>query len=557
VKSDQPDLKKPAAEPGEPLDLYTEMVAVRDGEELAVDVFLPAEQGSFPTVFIFTPYNRKLLTAAIPVAGLQTELFDRNDFAFVVGDWRGFHGSKQAKVTGPKDPHKQVGEDGHDLVEWIAAQPWSNGRIGMWGPSALGVSQYRTAIEKPPHLTCIAPSVRSFWDAYHQYYYNGVFKLSRTQTQTKGGFTDTMAAVTSIPLYNKLWEDAYERTSVGLVKLDLPVFFVGGWYDTETEGQIKTVGQVLERAGPRAREHSKLLIGPWEHITASTGKFIDGKLGEVAFPEADFVSDRETRRFFDYWLRDRRDNGWASEPRIRYFVMGRNRWASCSKWPPEGIEQHELFLRANGGLAVGQEQGEAEPHRFRYDPRDPSPTIGGNNLYFQGNDPDVIPAMSGPMDQRERVESRTDLVSFTSDRLDDPVTVLGRGEARLFVSSDQVDTDFVVRLCDVYPDGRSMLVTDGVQRARFRDSLTEPELLTPEEVYLVTIVLPETAHTFLEGHRIRILVTSSNYPRFARNPNNGEYFVKPDEMDKVNVALNSIYHDASHPSRLLLPVARQ
>ncbi|NOX53721.1 MAG: CocE/NonD family hydrolase [Planctomycetes bacterium] len=527
---------------------FTVAVPMRDGKHLAADIFLPAAKGRFPTILIFTPYNRKTLGAAVPAVELRSDLIDRDHYAFVIADWRGFFGSRDAAVK-RRSPFATVGTDGYDLVEWIARQKWSDGKVGMWGASALGAAQYRTAIEKPPHLVCIVPVVIRFGVAYEHRYYGGVLKRSNLIAREQAGFKGSAETFIAHPVRDRWWEYIEAASHWRLKDLDLPVFTIGGWYDTETDATIDTFQKIRAKAGPRARRNVKMLIGPWNHVDAAAGKRI---VGELEFPEAERVSEKEAHRFFDYWLRGKTDNGWADEPAVRWFQMGSRQWEHADSWPPAETQDRVWYLRSGGVLAPEPEDGECEPDTFRYDPNDPSPTVGGMNLYiFWKKDAQEI--TSGPKDQRAKVESRNDHVAYTSEALAEDVVLRGNARVRLHVSSNCVDTDFMVRLCDVYPDGRSMLVTDGARRMRFRKSFEEPELMEPGKVYEVTVTLAVTAHTFRKGHQIRILVSSSNYPRFDVNPNNGEHFLT--DRAKARVAENRIYHDATHVSALFLPVA--
>ena len=525
---------------------FTVKIPMRDGKFLAADVFLPAKEGKFPTILIMTPYNRKLLAAAIPNESVKTELLDREHYAFVVVDWRGFFGSKDAK-TGTKRPKaKQLGEDGYDTVEWIAKQKWSNGKVGMWGPSALGKIQYYTAIHQPPHLVCICPIVAQLPHYYSRYYYGGVYRTNYNEILEKVGFMGATEVVRKYPTYNHLWKWLESPAVNGYSRINIPILVIGGWFDTDTDNVLRTFKEVRKFGGEKARKNIKALIGPWTHIDAAAGKL---KQGELKFFKASRVSLKEAKRFFDYHLRGMK-NGYDKEPVVRFFQMGENEWCDTTDWPPPNIKQLELYLRKGGELSKEKPtEEEAEPDTFRYDPKDPSPTVGGMTLYKTW-DPKAEPIGMGPMDQSKKVESRKDVLIYTTDVLEEKVVIRGNVKVKLFVASDCVDTDFAVRLCDVYPDGRSMLVTDGIQRMKFRNSLERPELMKPGEIYEVTVRLATTAHTFLAKHRIRIIVSSSNYPRFERNPNNGDDFYSE---EKAKVATNKVYLDRKHPSVLILP----
>lgn len=526
---------------------FSVKIPMRDGKKLAVDVFLPKGEGKFPTILIMTPYNRKLLGAAIPAASAVSKLIDREHYVFVVVDWRGFFGSKDAGGDVGKVQADLRGKDGYDTVEWIAKQKWSNSKVGMWGVSALGKIQYWTAIQQPPHLVCICPAVAQHGYFYEHYYHGGVYKKNYSGIHEQVGYTGAEKKILAHPTYDNLWKLLESPIVNKYSRINLPILIIGGWYDTYTEGVLQTFNALRKLAGSEARKSTKMIIGPWIHVDAASGKL---KQGELKFSEAARVSEKEAKRFFDYYLRDKKDNGYDKEPAIRYFQMGENKWKNSSAWPPANLKEVSYFLQAEGKLLTDKPDEDCQPDTFRYDPNDPSPTVGGMTI-CKFWDPAAPKIAAGPMDQRVRVEGRKDHVSYSTDVLDKDVAVRDVVKVKLYVSSDRVDTDFAIRLCDVYPDGRSMLITDGIHRMRFRESLQKEKLMKPGEVYEVTVVLTPTAHTFRKKHRIRILVSSSNYPRFDRNPNNGEHFFT--DKKKALVATNKIYHDSSHLSALFLP----
>ena len=525
---------------------FTVRIPMRDGKTLAADVFLPDEEGKHPTILIMTPYNRKLLAAAIPAAAARSPLLDRRHYAFVVVDWRGFFGSKAAAAG--KVSAKQRGIDGYDTVEWIAKQDWSNGKVGMWGPSALGKVQFLTAVQQPPHLVCICPLVAHHPHYYSRYYYGGVYKTNHNEILERVGFTGATDMVREHPTYDRFWRWLESPTFNAYSRINVPVLVIGGWFDCDTDNVLRTFREIRRYGGPVARKNTKILIGPWTHMDAASGK---SKQGELDFPAAAEVSQKEARRFFDYYLRGAKDNGYDRRPVVSYFQMGEGKWEKSEDWPPKGVEEVLYYLREKGALSKEAPEGESEPDTFKYDPKDPSPTAGGMTI-CKSWDKDAPKLPAGPMDQRKKVESRKDVLVYSSDVLRKNVAVKGNVKVKLFVFSDRVDTDFAVRLCDVRPDGRSMLVTDGIRRMKFRRSFEKPEPMKPGETYEVTVTLAVTAHTFLKGHRIRLIVGSSNYPRFDRNPNNGKDFYKEAE---ALPATNGVRHDAAHPSVLILPAA--
>ncbi len=512
-------------------------IPMRDAKELVGDVYLPRAKGRFPTILILTPYNRAYIGAALPSPEYKTAFFDRDVFAYVVVDWRGFFGSKAARSARAK-----LGEDGYDTVEWIARQPWSNGNVGMWGISAPGKAGFYTAEQRPPHLKCIAPIVASYGYRYKQFYHGGVLKRAYVDTLKAVGWGPRLGRMLAHPGEDEFWKwvEAANQTS----RINLPVLLVTGWYDLHVEGIIDSYYDIRERGGPAARDHVRLLIGPWHH--SAPGK---EKQGELKFPEAVRFYDAELRRFFDHWLRDRRDNGWEKEPPIRYFLMGSNEWKHASDWPPPAIKEVAYYLRGEGKLAETPPPARDGNDSFRFDPANPSPSVGGA-LVYKSWDSSVPKLFPGPMDQRAQVEHRSDLLSYSSDELPAAVAATGAVRVRLHVSSDREVFDVAARLADVHPDGRSMLVTDGIQRVR----ASEPARSGPDKTagtLEVTITLSTTAHTFKEGHRIRLLISSSNYPRFDTDPGREG---QRQRGTLAGIATTHVHRNLARPSALLLPV---
>jgi len=512
-------------------------IAMRDGKRLTGDVFLPAAEGRFPTIYIHTPYNRQFGGAPLPDELLSTELRDRDHYAYVIVDWRGFFGSEEAAVPGQKPNH---GHDTYDVIEWIGQQSWSNGKVGMWGISAVGAVQYQAAIQKPPHLVCIVPSSAHPGFPYQQFYYGGVLELYHLGVFNVAGHGRGQL-IKSHPTYDRFWKAAERRDD--LSRIDLPTLFITGWYDTHPGLKIHSL-RALATPDKQHCNDMKLIVGPWLHT-----KIGQRRQGALEYPAAESFADRQTMRFFDYWLRGRTDNGWDREPTIRYFQMGTNRWKGAPAWPPKTTTVK--YYPGTGGRLTKDLPGAEKPDAYRYDPKNPTPTLGGCLIELRKA---KLQIPNGPRDLRQKVEGRQDVITYTTDVLEENLEVVGAVRVKLYVSSDRRDTDFAVRLTDVYPDGRSMLVTDGIQGMKFRKSLERPELIEPGKVYAVTVKLPPTAQTFVKGHRIRIVVSSANYPRFAANRNlDRQRLLGP----RALVATNRVYHDQEHPSAVLFPAGGQ
>jgi hypothetical protein len=525
-------------------------IPMRDSKNLIADVWLPAKTGKFPTILMITPYNRKLLGASLPDPAFADGLLDREHYAYVIVDWRGFHGSAAAKVSALRmlikheDRLTQLGEDGYDTVEWIARQPWSNGKVGMWGPSALGRIQYFTAATRPPHLVCAVPAVSSYGYEYDLYYYGGVLKQGYLDILGRVGY-GFQKKVLEHPSNDQFWQ--YLASLSHFNRIDIPMFVVSGWYDLYPEGALNAFDKLRRLGGPRARQGTKMLIGPWHHT--AVGQRTQGGLD---FPQAENIYTAETRQFFDFWLRDEKNNGWEQRQPVRYFQMGINEWKAASTFPPLTASESVYYLDDGKRLTSKKPAIARSSASFRYDPSNPSPTVGGMNAYLL-KDPKTSAIGAGPRDQRPRVESRNDDLIYTSEVLNSAINWVGYAKVKLFVSSDREDTDFAIRLCDVYPDGRAMLITDGIRRMRYRNSVSHAELMVPGKIYPVTVTLSPTAYTFLKGHRIQIIITSSNYPRFAVNPNIGH---KKLFTGHSLVAVNTVYQDPIHASALMLPAGQ-
>jgi hypothetical protein len=320
----------------------------------------------------------------------------------------------------------------------------------------------------------------------------------------------------------------------------------GGWFDIFSQGTLRGyVGMSQKGATDTARKGSHIVIGPWGHGASQ-------KYGALDFgPHANVDALPLQVRWYDYWLQGI-DDGFTSEPPVKLYVMGRNEWVYEREYPLARTQYKPLYFasggnanssRGDGRLTWDKPAGASSPDRFRYDPDDPVPSLGGNNCCG-------TPTPAGPMDQRP-IEGRRDVLVYDSDVLSEEVEATGPVKVVLFASSDAVDTDFVAKLVDVHPDGASYNMAEGILRARYRDSLTAPSPLKPGQVYRMEIDLVGTSVAFRKGHRIRVHVTSSHFPQFDRNPNTGAPF---GTTKQVKVAQQTIHHDAERPSHVLLPV---
>lgn len=513
----------------------THMVAMRDNVKLATDVYLSETPGQWPAILVRTPYGKELGSQEL----LGVAILVSQGYAVIVQDMRGRFASEGVDSLFLDDGWGAK-QDGYDTVEWIAAQTWCNGKVGTWGASALGIAQYLMAGSAPPHLVCQFVEVGAT-NLYAQAGFpGGVLLQNLVEGWIAGqGTTYLLPFVFSNPHYNTTWQRLNLESRFHLV--NVPIYHWGGWHDIFTEGTISGFTGLQHNGASGARGKQKLLLGPWTH-----GTWDERKQGELTFPANSTRLDfTEILRWFDYWLQGK-DTGIMREPAVQYYVMGAiengapgNEWRSAEDWPVPH-QSTPFYFHADGNLTTAAPVSAAAILNYIYDPSQPVPTVGGRNLLMQ----------AGPYDQRS-VENRSDVLLFTTPVLTQPLEVIGKIRAKLWVSSSARDTDFTAKLSDVYPDGRSMLVCDGAVRMRHRNSVEREELLTPGEVYECEIDLWSTAMVFNAGHRIRVAISSSNAPRFDPNPNTGA----PLRADSTKLAAtNTLYVESTRPSHMILPV---
>ncbi len=507
-------------------------VPMFDGIELATTVYQPKREGPFPVIVARTPYNKDGLKG-------EAQRFCKNGYAFVAQDLRGRFKSKGHHAIifhndGWTTPH-----DGHDTLEWIARQSWCNGKIGSTGSSALGITQNMAAPGAPAALAA-QHVVVAFSDMYRQgAYQGGAFRTGLLENWLKvTGMTEVnLKTFVAHPRYDEFWAELNAETQAE--RVNAPGVFLGGWYDIFLQGTINSFTTIQSRGGPAAKGRCRLVLAPIGH----------GSMTELKYPASAGRLPRcaDNLAWFDAMLKGKQ-NGVSAEKPVHYYVMGDptdekapgNVWRAADAWPPPAVAM-PFYLHPSGKLSAERPAG-SDALSYKYDPADPVPTVGGAELGVN----------IGPRDQRS-VESRPDVLLFTSDVLEEPLEVTGRIIARLYVSSDCPDTDLTVKFTDVYPDGRSMLVTDGILRARFRESFEKEKLLEPGEIVEIRVDLWSTSLVFNKGHRLRIAVSSSNAPRFDPNPNTGHAF-RADQEHRV--ATNTLHISAKHPSRIILPVYR-
>ena len=510
-------------------DIY---IPVRDGAELEADIYIPAGVDSAEVILIQTPYNKDFYEFSLPM-GVGTNVDDQ-PFIWVIVDWRGFYGSMPAA-----DPDADRGEDGFDICEWIVDQEWHKSRIGTWGPSALGAVQYQTARENHPNHTCAVPLVAHGHQSYDTYFTGGVLEEARLEQMDALGY-GLSPIVMANPYDNFIWAAA-EASSWYPGILQIPTLQIGGWYDHNIDKMMDFYEDSRTIADPAVIDQQWLLVGPWVH--GGTGEAYVGSSvqGELMYPNAEFKSDTMAWEFFQYHLLDE-DNGWEETPMITYYEMGGNdTWHYSDEKDIHAPAADQIYLAQDGQLGASIGAGFTA---FIADPENPSPTIGGATLSDE--------LEQGPMDQSS-LDTRNDVVPFATDPLTTPASITGRVRVHLFVEANQPDCDIAIRLVDQYPDGRNMLITDGIQRMRFRSgayTATDEELMEPGTVYEVDVMLPFTNYTWLPGHQIKIYVSGNNAVRYHVNlQDGGEMYVD----GEGNTAEIKIHHSEAYQSYVSLP----
>jgi putative CocE/NonD family hydrolase len=558
-----------AAQESPNVEVRTEVkIPMRDGVELSANIFLPKADGKYPVILIRSPYGKG---DAKYGDGL---FYAGRGYVVVSQDCRG-KGSSQ----GVWEPFANERNDGRDTQKWLLEQPWCDGSIGTAGGSYVGFTQWILAPNAGDHLKAmfpVVPLVDTYGDGV---YIDGALNLALMMgwgslVAIKPGEQVTMftwkqqdwdKAFRTLPLNE--WDRAigrnvqYLRDWVAHPHFDdywaargvrnqwqditVPICAVDGWYDIFSRSVFEHINAVTKMSRSQdARKNQHLIMGPWGH-----GISQDGKVGDLNFGKESVINLRELQtKWFDYWLKGDK-TGADTWPAFRIFVMGRNQWRDERQWPLERTEYTPYYFHGEGSANAAGGDGklttakpEQEPvDEFVYDPNDPVPTAGGCNL---------VGCPAGPHDQSQ-VEKRNDVLVFTSGALKNELEVTGPVKVILYAASTAKDTDWTAKLLDVHPDGRPFNLCDGILRARYRDSKSEPSLIQPDRVYRYEIDVWVTSNAFLPGHKIRVEISSSNFPRFDRNLNTGEPFGTGTEFIK---ATQTIYHDKERPSHILLPV---
>lgn len=528
-------------------------VPMRDGVLLSADIYLPPETGPFPALLCRTIYDNQGRYVE------WVERFVRGGYAVVIQDCRGRYDS-----DGTWEPYVCEANDGYDTQEWLGRQLWCDGTVGTFGISYVGFTQVQTAPLRSQYLKALAPLANQE-DNFGHIYVDGVLALTnavnfgwignrtvqtwaRQQVDVRPLYwklplVSAMEQFTERPIYklflsHPTFDDYWRSYSLKgkYAEIEAPALMVTGWYDNLVHEMFKCFRGWTQEARPSARATTKLVVGPWVHSWLGSAE----RYGDVQFgPDAAMDMVDLQLRWFDRRLRGI-ENGIDAEPPIRLFVMGANVWRDEWEWPLARTRYTDWFLRGHGALSREAPGEDEAPHSYDYDPADPVPTTGG---------PSLSADLMGPRN-RQALPARADVLVFETPPLDEPLEVTGPIELRLFASSSEVDTDFTAALVDVHPDGRAILVTQGIVRARFRDSLEQPTLIEPGRVYEYRITLWETSIEFQPGHRMRVEVSSSNFPQFDRNLNSGEPL---STGTTIMIARQTVMHDRAHPSRIVLP----
>ncbi|WP_420633216.1 CocE/NonD family hydrolase [Candidatus Palauibacter sp.] len=584
--------ENPYADPEARFEIRVEtdaMVPMRDGVRLATDLYLPVEPAdrgdALPVVLIRLPYDK----ASYRGGAIQpARFFAGQGYAVVVQDVRGKYASEGRYLLSAADR-----EDGYDAVEWASTQPWSNGKVGTFGCSYLGENQTQLMTQRHPAHAAAIPLAAggSIGSAGGRYGYFGIFEGGAFGLSASFGWfrgngrklpggepspaVEMFAALRELPTIDLMrkygppdrdtdWEEILSTPladewwdQLGYLRdddrFDTPALHVNSWYDLGANETLQQWRMMQDHAvSERGGAHQFVILSPTSHCMSERATQ-HTVVGDIDFGDARLPYRSLYLAWFDYWLRGD-ENGVTRIPKVHYYVMGRNEWASADTWPPPGAEPTRLYLHSGGsantrfgdGTLTEDTPGEEPADLYAYDPGDPVPSRGGS-VCCTGNPAD----QPGAFDQSD-IEGREDVLVYTGDPIGDGgLEVAGPLEARLHVSSDAPDTDFTVKLLDVHPDGRAINIVEGITRARYRDGYEEPVMMEEGEIYPLRVDLHSVAHWFAPGHHVRIEVSSSNFPRFDRNLNTGGNNYDETEW---RVARNTIHHSREHASHVVLPV---
>lgn len=542
---------------------YNVRIPMRDGITLSADIFRPVstrEGARVPVILVRTPYNKNQKIYIEPA-----HYFAARGYAYVTLDVRG-----RGDSDGEFAPYSNDGRDGYDAIEWCAAQSWSTGKIGTLGGSYLGRVQWFAALEQPPHLVtmCVmvtpsdpfvetptgAPGPQHLCWLYlvngrlrqlmEEIDWNPIYEhLPLNTMDERAGFSAPhWREQLAHPTLDAYWEPLCYQTK--FEQINLPILHISGWYDDEQIGTPLNFGGMTTRgASELARRNQKLLMGPWGHAINTKQK-----LGEVDFGPAALIDLRGYEcRWFDYWLKGE-DTGIAAEPPARLFVMGANEWRDENEYPLARTRYTPFYLHSGGsansrygdGVLTTTAPASEPPDRYTYDPARPTPYVT-----------EATSSQIGGPDDYSAIQQRGDVLVYVTAPLTEDTTVIGPIRLTLYAASSAVDTDFTALLFDLHPNGFAQRLCDGIVRARYRGGMKAAALIEPDKVYQYEIDLWNTSQVFFAGHRIGVQIASAAFPKYDRNLNTGEDLATGTRMVSAN---QTIYHDAAHPSALILPI---
>ena len=514
------------------------MIPMRDGKRLSAYVFFPAGEGKWPAIF-------EQRYADISSAGSRKAAakFAEGGFVIALVNYRGTHES-EGVYRGYRGLQWGPLRDGYDVCEWLASQPWCTGKIGTYGGSQAGYAQNYLAVTQPPHL--VAQYMTDTGLSLYQEGYR-IGGATKPQRFIKGGAVarnlkdneDMLREWDQHPDYDDYWKD--EDASLHFDKMNYPCFTIGSWFDFMCQGSVASFIGRNQHGGANSRGQQQLIIGPWLH----GGYPKSNKIGELVFPEnAMFVVYAHMTKWFNHYLKGE-NNGVEKDTPVKYYVMGAtgeegapgNVWREAKDFPPAS-QAADWFLQPDGKLAVAKPSATKASTAYASNPAQPM------SLPYAG-----FPGAKDARGFEEQAEVRT----WTSEVLTKPLEVTGRIKAEVFVSSTAKDTDFFLRVTDVYPDGRSILLVDYPLRARYREGFDHQKLLVPDQIAKLSWDIGWTSLIFNRGHRIRITIASTGAPYYEPNPQTGapiSHFITEPGVS----AINTIWHDATHASRVILPV---
>jgi uncharacterized protein len=563
-------------------------VKMRDGVTLYADIYRPDDKGKYPAILGRLPYKDVFFSNAQGFKDVQR--MARAGYAVVMHDCRGSGVSEGEFYPQRLDP-----QDGYDAVEWVAAQPWCDGNVGMYGGSYFGHTQWLAAITQPPHLKTIIPMICSihrgapflksnvfcmeliraylmwlahalvknkvtperlhslenqlsyFADHIQDQYYVLPLKdvpVAKVVEECSGAsfYTDVLAHIDD----GEYWQQLH--SPIPIEKVTVPAFHISGWFDPHVSGVLASYINLRDKGGSEISRKNRVIIGPWVHSF-----LFESKVGVLDFGNSSSGASIDLTgmqiRWYDYWLKGI-ENGIPNEPPVRFFVMGDNVWRNENEWPLARTRYTKYYFHSEGhangrfgdGVLDTNLPNAEQNDIYLYDPKNPVPTLGGVR--------DFNDRTTGVGDQR-KIEERADVLVYTSAPLETDLEVTGPILVKLWAESSAVDTDFTGKLVDMWPDGPVYNLTEGIVRARYRESFSEAKLIESGKIYEYTIELGATSNVFKAGHRIRLEISSSNFPWYDRNLNTGRPLGQDAEM---RVAIQTIYHKAQFPSHIMLPV---